>query len=106
MELVSKLKRGDKVVTDIFSLCDACVCAVGVTYILSPLSAVTHHRIIYNSAPRPSRARGGTQIGFPTDNTGVEQQLPASHASLHPCTHTGDYISLLVPVQKREGYCH
>ena len=61
---VSKLKPGNKVAMDIFSLCDACACSVGVTYIHSPLSGVTHHRIIYNSAQRPSRPRGGTQMAF------------------------------------------
>lgn len=92
--LVSKWKRGNKDVTDIFSPCDACVCPVGVTYIHSHLSAVTLHEIIYNSARRPSRHTDG----FPTYNAGVERQLPASNACLHPCmpvhghacTHTGD----------------
>lgn len=41
------------------SICDACVCSVGITYIHS-LSGVKHHRLIYNSAQTPSRARGGT----------------------------------------------
>lgn len=40
---------------------------MGVTHSHSRLSAVTHHRIIYNSVPRPS----GHTKGFPKDKTGV-----------------------------------
>lgn len=66
-ELVSKLNRCKRVVTNFFSLRDACVCSVGVTHSHSRLSAVTHHRIIYNSVPKPS----GHTNGFPKDNTRV-----------------------------------
>lgn len=52
---------------------------MGVTHSHSRLSAVTHHRIIYNSVPRPS----GHMNGFPKDNTRVgphyyKPQMPPS----------------------------
>lgn len=41
--------------TDIFPQRDAFACLVGLTYVRSHPSAASNRRVIYNSAPRPSR---------------------------------------------------
>lgn len=48
-------ERGDRIATDIIPQRDACVCLVGGTCVSSHPSAASNHRVIYNSALRPSR---------------------------------------------------
>lgn len=74
-------------------------------YIHCRLSAVTHHRIIYNSLQRPSRARGAIRIAFlqttpqPRNNhhpVGLLSSPPMCAACVNtPCKFVDDILELL-----------
>lgn len=85
----STWKWVNKVVADIFTLCDARVCSVGVAPIHSRLSAATHHRIIYNSVPRLSRREAGSSADDSNNYKPLmPQSIPCMPVHGHVDTHT------------------
>lgn len=105
-ESVSKYKCRNKAISDIFAAwCRCLLSRSNLQYIHCRLSAVTHHRIIYNSLQRPSRARGAIRIAFlqttpqPRNNhhpVGLLSSPPMCAACVNtPCKFVDDILELL-----------